>query len=165
MEEYKAKFGKETRELVDIFDFLDKGMEINTNELENPEAKALLLKIFEALNIKASKPGFFQLQENSKSWAFRFYMFMRHMYKQRFSKILEFLEEKYPIKEEDIEAQEGRDAETHNDFKNDSKNVEQNGSEVKKSETESQNILGEGITKKKLLQNLSAGYFLYFWSL
>lgn len=95
-EEYRLKFDKQTKDLVDIFDFIDKGMEVNTNELENAEAKALLLKIFESTDIKATQPGFFQLPRAIKKYKLRFFRLMRHMYKERYQEVLEYLESQYP---------------------------------------------------------------------
>jgi hypothetical protein len=85
--------------MVDIFDFIDKGMEINTNELENLEAKAILLKIFENLDIRQTQPGFYQLNKSIKKYNLRFYRLMRNIYKERYTQILEYLEKYYKIKE------------------------------------------------------------------
>lgn len=106
VEEYRLKFDKQTREMVDIFDFIDKGMEINTNELENAEAKALLLKIFESADIKATQPGFFQLPRAIKKYKLRFFRLMRHVYKERYSAILDYLQKMYPVGSEDFEQSE-----------------------------------------------------------
>lgn len=83
--------------MVEVFNFLDKGMEVNTNELEVPEAKALLLKIFAAADIAPTQPGFFQLPKAPAEQKLGFFKLMRHLYKERFQDILEHLEAHYPL--------------------------------------------------------------------
>jgi hypothetical protein len=122
--------------MIDIFDFIDKGMEINTNELENLEAKALLIKIFEVLEIRQIQPGFYQLPKSYKKLDLNFYRFMRHIYKERFEKIVDYLSEKYPLKLE--EADLGEELLTKKESKIDE---EQSKPEIKKV---SNNILGDG---------------------
>ena len=84
--------------MIGVFDFIDKGMEINTNDLEIPEAKSLLLKIFSALDIQSRQPGVFKLEKPTKKYDLRFYRLVRNIYKERYERILDYLKQEYPLK-------------------------------------------------------------------
>ena len=123
--------------MIDIFDFIDKGMEINTNELENLEAKSILLKIFETLDIKPIQPGYYKLTNSIKKYKLRFYKLMKNIHKERYKKILDYLEINYPLKFNLIKSDEEKVKEQNKPNK-----ITEN---IKSSNKKINNILGNGI--------------------
>ena len=120
LEEYIAKFGKETTDLIEVFGFLDKGLEVNVNELENPSAKALLLKMLETLDIKAILPGVFKLENGIGKHNLKLQRLMRWVYKGRLTRIRTYLEQNYPIKRLNVDtdlANESQDLEIKDEEK------------------------------------------------
>lgn len=133
-EEYSTKFENDIDDLINVFKFLDKGLEIDTNDLENPEVKALMLKIFSCLNIENYQPGIFRLKQIYKKFSFSFYKLFKYLKKENYEKILEFINEKYPasiLKRTKLEVQD----ETQNDMMNEKEQpIEIN--ETKKNESD-----------------------------
>ena len=131
--------------MIDIFDFIDKGMEINTNELENLEAKSILLKIFETLDIKPIQPGYYKLTNSIKKYKLRFYKLMKNIHKERYKKILDYLEINYPLKFEFIKSEEEK--------KEEKKSVE-SSEQIKTNNKPTNNILGNGIKNYILIKRI-----------
>lgn len=133
-------------DLIGVFRFIDEGKQIDTSQLENPEAKSLLIKIFGALGVPCQGSGKFGGVKRISSKSLGFYKIMKYMKKERFDKLSEFLEGNYPL-EKVKEGRKNYEIEDHDDFgenNNLEEEVDQKKSE-KKTENKSTAILNSGI--------------------
>ena len=80
-----------------VFRFLDEGKEIDTSQLENPEAKSLLLRILGALGLESLGLGKFCLKSRLCKGDMKFYKMMRAVRKGKYGKVSDYLEKRYPL--------------------------------------------------------------------
>ena len=133
-----------------MFRFLDQGKEIDTSQLENPDAKSLLLRILGAIGVQSLGLGKFCLENRLAKGDMKFYKMMRALRKGNYGKISDYLEKRYPLesmrREEMMREEEGKGAEVEEeDGKGEPEKDERFDANRMKTILQSGKILGFGI--------------------